>query len=116
MPNQATPLRSLAAAVAAAALSLSMLSAARADQQTQETSAATVAAKKHAARAHHSRQKQTASARKIYGAAPNGGRCAWPYRNMFPPCMSTWPEEDPNFHGGSHPGVTFDEPWEPWWK
>lgn len=115
MPNQATSLRSVTVAIAAAALSLSMLSVARADQRAQETPAAMAAAKKHAASAHP-KKKQTANARKLYGAAPNGGRCAWPYRNMFPPCMSTWPEEDPNFHGGLHPGVTFDEPWEPWWK
>jgi hypothetical protein len=113
MPNQATSLPSITAAIAAAALSLSIQSLARADQQTQETPA--VAVKKHAAKTHP-KQKQTANARKIYGAAPSSGRCAWPYRNMFPPCMSTWPEDDPNFHGGTHPGVTFDDPWEPWWK
>jgi hypothetical protein len=46
-------------------------------------------------------------------AAPNAWagtsyqtRCAWPYRNQFPPCMSTWPEGDPNYHG-SRPGTTF---------
>jgi hypothetical protein len=33
-------------------------------------------------------------------------RCAWPYRNQFPPCMSTWPEGDPRYHG-SRPGPTF---------
>ena len=33
-------------------------------------------------------------------------RCRWPYRNQFPPCMSTWPEGDPNYHG-SRPGTTF---------
>jgi hypothetical protein len=33
-------------------------------------------------------------------------RCSWPYRNQFPPCMSTWPEGDPNYHG-SRTGPTF---------
>jgi len=33
-------------------------------------------------------------------------RCSWPYRNQFPPCMSTWPEGDPRYHG-SRPGPTF---------
>lgn len=33
-------------------------------------------------------------------------RCAWPYRNQLAPCMSTWPEGDPNYHG-SRPGPTF---------
>jgi hypothetical protein len=34
-------------------------------------------------------------------------RCTWPYRNQFPPCMSTWPEGDPNYHG-SRSGPTFN--------
>jgi hypothetical protein len=34
-------------------------------------------------------------------------RCSWPYRNQFPPCMSTWPEGDPNYHG-SRSGPTFN--------
>jgi hypothetical protein len=32
-------------------------------------------------------------------AAPPG--CTWPYRNMKPPCWSTWPEGDPNYHGSN---------------
>ena len=34
-------------------------------------------------------------------------RCSWPYHNQFPPCMSTWPEGDPNYHG-SRSGPTFN--------
>ena len=102
MPKQVTSLRSVAvAAIVAAAFSLSMLSVAQADQQAGKTHTATVSPKKHAA-----------IPRKIYGAAPDASRCAWPYRNMFPPCTSTWPAGDPNYHG-SRPGVTFDEPWDP---
>jgi hypothetical protein len=120
MPNQVTSLRSVAVAIAAASLSLAMLSVAQSDQakgdQQAKKAPVTVSPKQHAAKTHHPKQRESQLARKIYGAAPNSARCAWPYRNMFPPCMSTWPGDDPNFHGSSHPGVTFDEPWEPWWK
>ena len=116
MPNLLTSLRSAAAAaIAAAALLLSVPVVAQADQ-AETTPAATASSKQHAARTHHLKRRETAIAPKIYGAAPNTGRCAWPYHNMFPPCMATWSGDDPNFHGSTHPGVTFDEPWEPWWK
>jgi hypothetical protein len=105
MPKQVTSPRSAAVAViAAASFSLSMLSIAQASQQGEKTRAATTAAKKHAA-IH----------RKVSAAAADSSRCTWPYRNMFPPCMSTWPAGDPNYHG-PRPGPTFDEPWEPWRK
>jgi hypothetical protein len=58
------------------------------------------------ARNHVSRQWRPAAARNLYGtAAPS--RCTWPYQNQFPPCMSTFPEGSPNYHGG-RPGPTFD--------
>jgi hypothetical protein len=41
----------------------------------------------------------------IYNVAPDQPDCTWPYKRMFPPCMSTWPEGDPNYHGtfrGNH--------------
>jgi hypothetical protein len=58
------------------------------------------------ARKHVSRQWRPAAARNLYGtAAPS--RCTWPYENQFPPCMSTFPEGSPNYHGG-RPGPTFD--------
>jgi hypothetical protein len=41
----------------------------------------------------------------LYGSARE--RCAWPYQNQFPPCMSTFPEGSPNYHG-PRPGPTFD--------
>jgi len=117
MPNQITSLRSIAAAaIAAASLSLFMLPVAQADQQAEKTPAATASPKQHAAKTRHLKQGESPTAPKIYGAAPNSARCTWPYRNMFPPCMSTWSGDDPNFHGSAHPGVTFDEPWKPWWK
>ncbi len=27
--------------------------------------------------------------------------CTWPYTNMAPPCWSTWPQGDPNYHGSN---------------
>ncbi len=115
MPNLLTLLRSAAAAaIAVAVLSLSMPAVAQADPAEKTPAAAYP--KQHAAKTHHPKQRASATAPKIYGAAPNSERCSWPYHNMFPPCMSTWSGDDPNFHGSTHPGVTFDEPWEPWWK
>ena len=108
-----TPLRTFAvAAIAAASFSLSVPSLARADQQTDTTQATTASAKKQAARTDHARRREAQLAPK---AATKPSRCAWPYQNMFPPCMSTFPQGDPNYFG-SRPGVTFDQPWEPWWK
>jgi hypothetical protein len=57
------------------------------------------------ARKHVSRQWRPAPDRNLYGSAQ--GRCTWPYQNQFPPCMSTFPEGSPNYHGG-RPGPTFD--------
>ena len=63
--------------------------------------------------AKHNVKKHVATARKpvqrnLYNAAParDPAGCTWPYRNQFPPCMSTWPAGDPNYHG-SRPGPTF---------
>ncbi len=111
MPKQATSLRSVAiAAITAASLSLPILSVAQADQRAERTHAARMHPKKHTARMHHLRQREAEVPPGTYGAAPNLPGCTWPYRNMFPPCMSTWPAGDPNYHG-SRPGVTFEEPW-----
>jgi hypothetical protein len=109
MPKQVTSLRVVAvAAIAAALLSLPMLSVAQAQQGANTA----MYPKKHAARMHHLKQRESEIPPKIYSAAPNPPGCTWPYRNMAPPCMSTWPAGDPNYHG-SRPGPTFDEPWEP---
>jgi hypothetical protein len=67
----------------------------------------------HAETVKHAAKKHVATARKpvqrhLYVAAParEPAGCTWPYRNQFPPCMSTWPAGDPNYHG-SRPGATF---------
>ena len=57
------------------------------------------------ARKDVSRQWRPPPDRNLYGSAQ--GRCTWPYQNQFPPCMSTFPEGSPNYHGG-RPGPTFD--------
>jgi hypothetical protein len=94
--------------VAASAFSLSMLSIARADQPVEQTHAAKTHPKKHVARAR--RTQPGIGPGRLYGSAPNWQttRCKWPYQNQFPPCMSTWPAGDPNYHG-PRPGVTFDD-------
>ena len=68
--------------------------------------------------AKHTVKKHVATARKpvqrnLYNAAParDPSGCTWPYRNQFPPCMATWPAGDPNFHGSTHPGPTFNSPY-----
>jgi hypothetical protein len=43
---------------------------------------------------------------RVFVNDPMAARCVEPYRNQFPPCMSTWPEGDPRFHG-SQTGPTF---------
>jgi hypothetical protein len=114
MPKQVTSLRHAAiAAVVAVLLSPPMPSVAQADQRAGRTHAAAVQPHTHTARIHHQKRREAGIRPGIYGAVPNAGRCAWPYQNQFPPCMSTWPAGDPNFHGSTHPGVTFDAPWAP---
>ena len=37
-----------------------------------------------------------------YAYAPSASNmpgCTWPYQNQFPPCMSTWPQGSPDYHG-----------------
>jgi hypothetical protein len=53
------------------------------------------------------RSQQQPPAANAWAGTSYQARCAWPYRNQFPPCMSTWPEGDPNYHG-SRPGPTFN--------
>ena len=62
----------------------------------------------------HADQQSTGKRWQQPPAAPNAWtgtsfetRCTWPYRNQLPPCMSTWPEGDPNYHG-SRSGPTFN--------
>jgi hypothetical protein len=91
MSKKITSLRGAAIAAVAASLSLATLSIAQAQQEIQ----APMHAKKHVTRMHHPKWRESA----LYNFAPNQPRCTWPYTRMFPPCMSTWPEGDPNYHG-----------------
>jgi hypothetical protein len=53
------------------------------------------------------RWQQPHAAANAWAGTSFEARCTWPYRNQFPPCMSTWPEGDPNYHG-SRSGPTFN--------
>jgi hypothetical protein len=75
--------------------------AAAAADATDQAAKATVAAKKHSKK-HVS---QVVQPQKPAAWQPRG--CTWPYTNQFPPCQSTWPAGDPNYHG-PRPGPTFD--------
>jgi hypothetical protein len=78
------------AAVTMGALWWPLLSVAHADQQSTRQ-----------------RRQQPPAAANAWAGTPFEARCTWPYRNQFPPCMSTWPEGDPNYHG-SRSGPTFN--------
>ncbi len=52
--------------------------------------------------------KQRASMPQMVAGDPSG--CTPPYTNQYPPCQSTWPPGDPNYHGSTSPGPTFDSP------
>jgi len=92
-------LRAVGVATIACGLLLApALSMAQTDQQKPTTH---VAAKKHV-----SRQWRPQANPNLYGSVRD--RCAWPYQNRFPPCMSTFPQGSPNYHG-SRPGPTFDD-------
>lgn len=108
MPKQGTSLRSAAiVAIAAASFSLPMLSIAQADQP-ERTHTARMHPKKHAARMYPKRSEPAAAGHELYGSTPNAYGCTYPYRNQVPPCMGTWPQGDPNYHG-TRPGPLFDE-------
>ena len=98
MSKQIISLRSLAVAAISASLSLSVFSVAQASPRADVA----IHAKKHVARMHHPVRpiwRESVLSRKIYDVAPNAPDCTWPYKRMIPPCMSTWPEGDPNYHG-----------------
>jgi hypothetical protein len=88
------------ATIALTLLAIPTLSIAQTDQGKLTAHVGKTAAKKHI-----SRQWHPDAGRNLYGSA--GSRCTWPYQNQFPPCMSTFPEGSPNYHGG-RPGPTFD--------
>lgn len=113
MPKQGISVRTaIIAAIAAAALWLPMVSVAQAGQQVETKHAAKMHPKKHAARTHPMRKQSAVTHGELYGAAPavipNAYGCTWPYHNQVPPCMGTWPQGDPNYHG-TRPGPLFDE-------
>jgi hypothetical protein len=78
----------------AAAMSLSLLTQPSAHAVAQTDSVVTAKAPK--------KLKQVRTIQQSTGYVPRG--CdKWPYVNMAPPCQSTWPAGDPNYHG-SRPG------------
>lgn len=89
------------ATIAFTLLSAPTLSMAQTDQQRPAAHVAKSSAKKHVARQWRRQVNPN-----LYGSAQ--GRCTWPYQNQFPPCMSTFPEGSPNYHG-SRPGLTFQD-------
>jgi hypothetical protein len=82
--------RAAIAALTTGALSWPLQSVAHADQQSTRQ-----------------RAQQPLAATDAWAGTSFEKRCTWPYRNQFPPCMSTWPEGDPNYHG-SRSGPTFN--------
>jgi hypothetical protein len=100
------PLRRAAiAAITAVACSLPLLAIARADPASNPPTVK-IHHQRHSARL--SPRRPLPSHRHLYGSTERWGtgRCAWPYQNQFPPCMSTFPEGSPNYHG-PRPGPTF---------
>ena len=100
MPKPATSPRCTAVvAIAMVAIALPMLPAAQAHEPAKKT---------HAARMHwQQHQRYRVAHSELHGPAPYAGasydparpRCALPYQNQFPPCMSTWPQGSPDYHG-----------------
>jgi hypothetical protein len=97
MSKYVTPLRNAAiAGIAAASLSLAIISVAPAQQGADGLSHPN----KHLAWTHHAKwRKSEISPKIVYNVAADQPDCTWPYTRMSPPCMSTWPEGDPNYHG-----------------
>ena len=91
--------RSLVAGTAIIAILLSQpLAIVHAQQASDAKPAAKVSIKRKPShfRANLYAPKSPDAPTSLYG-------CIWPYRNMGPPCWSTWPEGDPNYHG-TRPG------------
>ena len=96
MSKQITSLRGVTIAAISVSLSLPMLPIAQAQQAAQ----APMHPQKHIGRIHRPKSRESEVYPKhIYSSAPNQPDCTWPYKGMVPPCMSTWPEGDPNYHG-----------------
>ena len=98
MLKQTTLLRGVAVVAMFTSLSLPSLSVVQADARADAATHPKKHVAKHVARIHLPKQRQSAASRTVY-VAPNGPDCTWPYTRMLPPCMSTWPAGDPNYHG-----------------
>jgi hypothetical protein len=92
-------------AVGLATIALTLLSAPTPSMAQTAQGKLTAHVAKTDAKKNVSRQWRAYAGRNLYGTARSG--CTWPYQNQFPPCMSTFPEGSPNYHGG-RPGPTFD--------
>jgi hypothetical protein len=100
------------ATIAFTMLSAPTLSIAQTVQQKPIAHAAKNNARKHTSdrwqhqAVRNGRLNVYGSTRGVYGSARDG--CTWPYQNQFPPCMSTFPEGSPHYHG-PRPGPTFSD-------
>lgn len=93
---------------AVAAIAGVLAIAAPALAHTRSHASESTATKMHVAKTHAKRHYQAIAHKEIRDVAPgappdfqawNPPGCTWPYTRMAPPCMSTWPPDDPNFHG-----------------
>lgn len=110
MPKQEISLRGMAiAALAAAAFSLPLISVAQA-QQGHERKPATRSQLKHPHVRVATKDSYLYRRGDIEAYIAQHGYNPWTPRFERP-----WPG-GPGYYGSTHPGVTFDEPWEPWWK
>jgi hypothetical protein len=107
MQKRSHPLRSAAIAAFAALLAFAVPSLAPAPAMAQADVQSGVRAnagpapnahrKAHLAKRRYAPVVRQANSNPPPSSLPPG--CTWPYRNMAPPCMSTWPAGDPNYHG-----------------
>jgi hypothetical protein len=101
MSKQISAIRCAAGAAAVAALlALPVLSVAQGHERLRHARVAGM----HAKKPRHSYFARDEGYRYgPYAAAPSAaaqsGRCAWPYQNLYPPCMSTYPQGSPDYHG-----------------
>ena len=88
-------MRLLSAIAVLAATSTAMVSMARADQRV-----------KHPRVAKPPLQHPTffPSESNAWPSTKDKDGCTWPYKNQLPPCMSTWPAGDPDYHGSGAGG------------
>jgi hypothetical protein len=95
--------RTVAVAATAAALWLPTFVAAAAGEQTGAAPLVHKHVKKHKKPAALPAAANNEPREAEPPPSPGLPGCPWPYVNQIPPCQSTWPTGDPNFHG-SRPG------------